>query len=33
MPAAPGLIEVLYTCRAMRRLKPGPVPRELQIAK
>jgi hypothetical protein len=27
----PGLFEVLYTCRAMRRLKSDPVPRELVL--
>jgi nitroreductase len=27
----PGLFEILYTCRAMRRLKPDPVPRELLL--
>lgn len=26
-----GLFEVMYTCRAMRRLKPDPVPRELLL--
>jgi nitroreductase len=25
----PGLFEILYSCRAMRKLKPDPVPREL----
>jgi nitroreductase len=27
----PGLFEILYSCRAMRRLKPDPVPRELLL--
>jgi nitroreductase len=31
MPNEPGLFEVLYTCRAMRRLKPDPVSRELLL--
>jgi nitroreductase len=31
MSKEPGLFEVLYTCRAMRRLKPDPVPRELLL--
>ena len=31
MSQEPGLFEVLYTTRAMRRLKPDPVPRELLI--
>ena len=31
MSNEPGLFEVLYTCRAMRRLKPDPVPRELLL--
>ena len=31
MTKEPGLFEVLYTCRAMRRLKPDPVPRELLL--
>ena len=31
MSQEPGLFEVLYTCRAMRRLKPDPVPRELLL--
>ena len=31
MPETPGLFEVLYTCRAMRRLKPDPVPRDLLV--
>jgi nitroreductase len=31
MPATPGLFEVLYSCRAMRRLKPDPVPRDLLV--
>ena len=29
MSEEPGLFEVMYTCRAMRRLKPDPVPEEL----
>ncbi|HEY1293052.1 MAG TPA: nitroreductase family protein [Chloroflexota bacterium] len=31
MSKEPGLFEVIYTCRAMRRLKPDPVPRELLL--
>lgn len=31
MSDEPGLFEVMYTCRAMRRLKPDPVPEELLI--
>ena len=31
MSNEPGLFEVLYTCRAMRRLKSDPVPRELLL--
>ncbi len=27
----PGIFEVMYTCRAMRRLKPDPVPEELLV--
>lgn len=27
----PGIFEVMYTCRAMRRIKPDPVPEELLI--
>lgn len=27
----PGIFEVMYTCRAMRRLKPEPVPEELLL--
>jgi nitroreductase len=30
-PNEPGLFEVMYTCRAMRRLKPDAVPRELLL--
>ena len=31
MPEEPGLFEVMYTCRAMRRIKPDPVPEELLL--
>jgi nitroreductase len=31
MADEPGLFEVMYTCRAMRRLHPDPVPEELLI--
>jgi nitroreductase len=31
MSEEPGLFEILYTCRAMRRLKSDPVPRELLL--
>lgn len=31
MEPEPGLFEILYSCRAMRRLKPDPVPRELLL--
>jgi len=31
MPEEPGLFETLYSCRAMRRLRPDPVPRELLL--
>jgi len=31
MPEDPGLFEVMYTTRAMRRLKPDPVPEELLV--
>jgi nitroreductase len=31
MTHQPGLFEVMYTCRAMRRLKPDAVPRELLV--
>lgn len=31
MSAEPGLFEVMYTCRAMRRLKPDPVPEDLLL--
>jgi nitroreductase len=31
MSEQPGLFEILYSCRAMRRLKPDPVPRELLL--
>ncbi|MGE0057524.1 MAG: hypothetical protein AB7P33_18810 [Dehalococcoidia bacterium] len=27
----PGLFEIMRTCRAMRRLKPDPVPEELLV--
>jgi nitroreductase len=30
-PEEPGLFEVLYTCRAMRRLKPDALPRDLLL--
>lgn len=31
MPEEPGIFEVIYTCRAMRRIKPDPVPEELLL--
>lgn len=31
MTDEPGIFEVMYTCRAMRRLKPDPVPEELLV--
>ena len=31
MPEEPGLFEVMYTCRAMRRIKPDPVPEDLLL--
>lgn len=31
MPDEMGIFEVMYNCRAMRRLKPDPVPRELIV--
>ena len=31
MAEEPGIFEVMYTCRAMRRLKPDPVPEELLV--
>lgn len=31
MADEPGLFEVMYTCRAMRRIKPDPVPEELLV--
>lgn len=31
MSDEPGLFEVMYTCRAMRRIKPDPVPEELLV--
>jgi len=31
MTKEPGLFEIMYTCRAMRRIKPDPVPRELLL--
>lgn len=31
MPEEPGIFEVIYNCRAMRRIKPDPVPEELLL--
>jgi len=31
MPVEMGIFEVMYNCRAMRRLKPDPVPRDLIV--
>jgi nitroreductase len=31
MSKEPGLFEIFYSCRAMRRLQPDPVPRELLL--
>jgi nitroreductase len=31
MSDEPGIFEIMYTCRAMRKLKPDPVPEELLI--
>ena len=31
MPEEPGIFEVIYTCRAMRRIKPDPVPEDLLL--
>ena len=31
MADEPGIFEVMYNCRAMRRLKPDPVPEELLL--
>jgi nitroreductase len=31
VPDEPGLFEVMYSCRAMRRLKPDPVPEDLLV--
>ena len=31
MPSEPGIFEIMHTCRAMRKLKPDPVPEELLV--
>ena len=31
MPEEPGIFDVIYNCRAMRRIKPDPVPEELLL--
>ena len=31
MADEPGIFEIMYNCRAMRRLKPDPVPEELLL--